>query len=289
LTTHNCSQSQSGAPRPRKLRADATATKTETGDIVAGRRRQTIDMTLLPTLTLVASTVLVAASQSSAFAPASPTATTSSRVPRRPPFLAGCVEKKRASDRRTTAATQLHLFGNLFGNEVEENQYLGQGELAWFHHELSPGDDPKVKFDSLSIMISEWAKLLADEKGRAGLTTPVTVVALDPSTTEGEGLADVSGVQLLFRKGAAGGRSAYDDKDNDDDDGDGYNQKKKDDDAVKEGGVEVIVSRSSSGDLEVVASRCEIEEGTMVKEMSERTIVDSLTKAVGAWKREQAS
>ena len=64
-----------------------------------------------------------------------------------------------------------------------------------------------------------------------------------------------------------------------------------DDDAdiAKEGGVQVRVERLSGGDLRVIASRCEVEEGTMTKEMSEGVIIDSLRKAVTAWRKEQAS
>ena len=56
-----------------------------------------------------------------------------------------------------------------------------------------------------------------------------------------------------------------------------------------EGGVQVRVERLSGGDLRVIASRCEVEEGTMTKEMSEGVIIDSLRKAVTAWRKEQAS
>ena len=104
-----------------------------------------------------------------------------------------------------------------------------------------------------------------------------------------------SGVQLLFKKGKTGGGSAYRDKDdermhgkNEREDG---RKKDDDDDAdiAKEGGVQVRVERLSGGDLRVIASRCEVEEGTMTKEMSEGVIIDSLRKAVTAWRKEQAS
>jgi hypothetical protein len=58
---------------------------------------------------------------------------------------------------------------------------------------------------------------------------------------------------------------------------------------IKEGGVEVRVDQLVGGDLQVVASRCEVEEGTLIKEMSEQAIMDSLRKAVAAWKKEQGS
>eukprot|EP00984_Skeletonema_dohrnii_P006460 scaffold2309_cov71-Skeletonema_dohrnii-CCMP3373.AAC.2 len=109
-----------------------------------------------------------------------------------------------------------------------------------------------------------------------GLTTAVDVVELPKSD-------DSAGVQFLFKKGK-GGRSAYSDKDDKNDDGD---KKKQKDDSIKEGGVQVMINKLSDGDLEVIASRCEIEEGTMIKEMSEQTIIDSLGQAMKAWKNEQ--
>lgn len=109
-----------------------------------------------------------------------------------------------------------------------------------------------------------------------GLTTPVDVVKLP--TTENS-----AGVQLLFKKGV-GGRSAYNDKDDEDDD----DKKKEKEDSIKEGGVQVRIEKLSDGnDLEVIASRCEIEEGTMIKEMSEQTIIESLRQAMQAWRKEQ--
>lgn len=180
--------------------------------------------------------------------------------------------------------TNLHLFRNIVNDDnpaVQEG--LQEKELARFSNLLagsSGGEfDNKidVKFDSLSMMISSWSKMFSDHKSM-GLTTPVDVVEL-PTTD------DSAGVQLLFKKGF-GGRSAYYDKDDDDDGGD--NKKKKKEDSIKEGGVQVRIEKLSSGnDLEVIASRCDIEDGTMIKEMSEQTIIDSLRKTMQAWKKEQ--
>lgn len=191
-----------------------------------------------------------------------------------------CHPSRRASASKTT----LGLFGNIFGTEeAEEDQKdLREGELARFSYELPADVKPEVKFDSLSIMISEWSKLFTDEEKKTGLTTPVAVVDLTPQTVEGDA-NNYSGVQLLFQKKKTG----YADKDENK-----YKEQGKEKDkeeAVKEGGVEVRVEQSSGGDLSVTASRCEIEEGTMVKEMSEQTIVDSLRKAIVAWKKEQLS
>ncbi|KAL7447660.1 hypothetical protein ACHAXS_000047 [Conticribra weissflogii] len=125
-----------------------------------------------------------------------------------------------------------------------------------------------------------------------GLTTPVTVVPLVKlsfdvgDVVEGfPAVTELSGVQLLFKKPKVGGRSAYKDKDEDEDHADGEIAEE----SIKEGGVEVQVKKLSNGELQVSAKRCEIEEGTMIKEMSEQTILDSLRDAIRAWKKEQKS
>jgi hypothetical protein len=185
-----------------------------------------------------------------------------------------------APSRTRSGITRLDLFGNLFGNDQvdEDREGLSEGDLARFSHLVPSDANLDTKFDSLSIMISEWGKLFDPEgenggKG-TGLTTPVSVVML-PRTDSS------SGVRLLFRRTKTG----YKDKD-EKKDGDGTKSKE---DATSEGGVEVIVTRDDDEDAEltVLARRCEIEEGTMIKEMSEQTIVDSLRKAMAAWKKEQ--
>jgi hypothetical protein len=221
----------------------------------------------------------------------------------------------------TTTTTSLRLFGNVFGRDgtvaAEEGGVVREGELARFAFPATAGSHPippavDLEFDSLSIMIGEWSKLfVADEHGVkkvTGLTTPVTVVDLAANAEEKEDekeeeneeeeeedgdVVKFSGVQLLFKKGKTGGRSAYRDKD--DERMHGKNEReegRKDDDnadAANEGGVQVRVERLSGGDLRVIASRCAVEEGTMTKEMSEGVIIDSLRKAIAAWRKEQAS
>ena len=172
-------------------------------------------------------------------------------------------------------STKLNLFGNLFGNDVAD---LENKELARFSNLLVSSDkNIDVKFDSLSIMISSWSKMFAGDHKKMGLTTAVDVVELPKSD-------DCAGVQFLFKKGT-GGRSAYSDKD--DKDGNDDDKKKQKEETIKEGGVQVMINKLSDRDLEVVATRCEVEEGTMIKEMSEQTIIDSLGQVMQAWKKEQ--
>jgi hypothetical protein len=161
--------------------------------------------------------------------------------------------------------TKLHIFGFGGGDKTDDN------ELARFSNLLVGGSNIDAKMDSLSIMISTWSKLFLDHKSM-GLTTAVDVVEL-PKTI------DSAGVQLLFKKGV-GGRSAYNDKDEEE-----KGEKKKD--SIREGGVQVMVNKLTGENLEVVATRCEMEEGTMIKEMSEQAIIESLGKAMQAWKNEQ--
>ena len=196
----------------------------------------------------------------------------------------------------TTSTTQLHLFGNLFS--TEEKEELLENELARFSHLVSSNENPTTKFDSLSNMISSWSKVFFtdDGKKKTGLTTPVTLVELEPPSRieeeeggsdddDGEIVTNYSGVQLLFKKGTTGGRAAYQDKDDEKNNKEGD---KKKEDTTKEGGVEVRVEQLSNGDLQVIAKRCDFDEDTMIKEMSELTIIDSLKQAMVAWKKEQS-
>ncbi len=190
-------------------------------------------------------------------------------------FKIGVHERKAVSTSEhnifSTCSTKLNLFGNLFGNDVADD--VENKELAQFSNLLVRKDmNIDVKFDSLSIMISSWSKMFSDHKSM-GLTTAVDVVELPKSD-------DCAGVQFLFKKGT-GGRAYSDKDDKEDNDGD------KKEEAISEGGVQVMINKLSDGDLQVIAKRCEIEEGTMIKEMSEQTIIDSLGQVMQAWKKEQ--
>jgi hypothetical protein len=221
----------------------------------------------------------------------------------------------------STHHTNLNLFG--FGKEdkVDEEELQGVNELARFSYELSSSDIAETKYDSLSNMISSWSKVFFtdDGKKKSGLTTPVTLVEIgsksdaDKALVKAEEAAaidahDVSdpgmegaameravvmaadmydgisitkhtGVKLLFKKVNTGYKDKDDEKNKD--------EKKKKEKVKKEGGVEIRISQLSDGNLQVVASRCDLDEDTMIKEMSEQAIIDSLRKAWGAWKKEQ--
>ena len=52
-----------------------------------------------------------------------------------------------------------------------------------------------------------------------------------------------------------------------------------------EGGVEIRVEKLSNGEFQLTARRCDTDEDTMVKEMSEQAIVSELKQAFDAWKK----
>merc|ERR1712194_715218 len=59
--------------------------------------------------------------------------------------------------------------------------------------------------------------------------------------------------------------------------------------ARKEGGVEVLVEKTTDGAVRVRARRCNMDGKTIVKEMSEEVIVRSLKKALEVWEKAWAA
>lgn len=128
------------------------------------------------------------------------------------------------------------------------------------------------KYDALADYIVQWSKLLQNS---GDLTTPVTVVTSD--ATPSGNVDKVSGVKILFLKTKTGG--AYKSKEEERAIEEGEEEEKPEKD-VKEGGVEVLVEQLTDGSVQVRAKRCEVEEDTIIKEMSEETITADLSKAV---------
>lgn len=168
-----------------------------------------------------------------------------------------------------TPIHSLHLFG--FG---EGNPKKGNGDELVTIRNVSV--EPSI--DSLSDYLMKWSKLF--ESGGMGLTTPVKVSPLLDN--------DNKGVQILFQATKTG--SAYISKkdeqqmeEEDGDDGDAGPDTPK-----KEGGVDIIlIPTSDDGVVEIRAQRCEIEKGTIIKEMSEETIVRELNKAIKIWEKQR--
>ena len=187
---------------------------------------------------------------------------------------------------RRTEITSLSLLG--FEIAAKDGlKGLQEGELAKFQYIVPAKDKAHVKFDSLSTMINQWSELFADGKVM-GLTTDVKVSQL-PARGDSDAASSSSGVKLVFKKrnAAYSRKAAYSDADAAKDDDKSDEPRKKKDKTVREGGVQVVVTLLESDELQVTASRCDIDEGTIVKEMSEETIIDSLRKAIAAWKKEQ--
>ena len=93
-----------------------------------------------------------------------------------------------------------------------------------------------------------------------------------------------SGIKFTFKPP----KNAFEDKKDTDDGDEGDKKKKKE---TSPGGVQVIAQKIASGGGEVevrlLASRCDIDDGTIIKEMSEQCIVDDLRKAVKIWRDER--
>jgi hypothetical protein len=135
-----------------------------------------------------------------------------------------------------------------------------------------------------------------------GLTTPAIVRPSRRPPSSFDGVVDRSGVRVLFRTTNTGDRykSAREERMDEWARGGGGTTASKDSSSSspssparptatsmakerKEGGVEVLVERTAAGSVRVRACRCNVDDKTVVKEMSEEIIVGSLKKALGAW------
>jgi len=147
-----------------------------------------------------------------------------------------------------------------------------------------------VRFESLSNYITQkWIRLFED--GTISLTTPVLV-------TKGDASADASAAQckLVFKKIDTGYKSNAEEKATG-----GYTapattnmkpnpEKKKKE--PKQGGIEILVEQENTKEqpsLRVTARRCDVDEKTIVKEMSEKIVVSELQKAIEIWTKERAT
>jgi len=156
------------------------------------------------------------------------------------------------------------------------------------------------EFDALSSYLWDWASLFGSDGGggdgkdrdrggtswqRMGLSTPVEVYQSAAGQGQSEGIARSSGVRIIFRPTKSG--DAYRNKEEDsDDDWGGDVESDKEQEPKKEGGVEVTTELLADGtSVRVRAYRCEVEEGTLIKEMSEGVILKELKKAIDVWRR----
>jgi hypothetical protein len=147
-------------------------------------------------------------------------------------------------------------------------------------------------YDSSSS--SSSSTTTATKKG-TGLTTPVIVRPSRQQPSIYDGVTTRSGVRILFRPTNTGDRyksaseERMDEKTRSSGSGGAAAAKRGGATVLpmskerKEGGVEVLVERTISDTLRVRARRCNMDDKTIVKEMSEDVIISSLKKAMDAW------
>lgn len=205
--------------------------------------------------------------------------------------------------KRIGSTTSLYgFFGGMFGGNTDKMSKSTERDAVLATYTIVAGGKSNNENDIIQkerslidYLTVKWIKLF--ENGTIKLTTPVDFVTTKVWEPE-EGIESVGGVQLLFRKRVVPSSSkGYDNNENDEggagrtnDDDNGSNQKKKKDEK-KEGGIEILVERlagSTKGQqqLRVRARRCEVEDGTIIKEMSEETIINELNQAIDAWRKE---
>jgi hypothetical protein len=205
----------------------------------------------------------------------------------------------------------LSVIGAATANKEEEESIMSEEEWEdWFLRLSGPelwrreglldssiDTDAEVerKFESLAGYVDEWSNLFKNGAKGTGVTTPVNVVRSKLNNDGNDPLAIQSkfGVRLEFKQTNTG--SAYKSKSEEREmerpgspstsssSGPVYNKNKK------EGGVEAIVELiedvNGKKDLRVRARRCNMGDFTVLKEMSEESIVKNLGKAVDLWKK----
>jgi len=149
--------------------------------------------------------------------------------------------------------------------------------------------DPK--FEQLAEYVQGWSTQYEGDRKGTGLTTPVLVRrSRKPSASEIDGVAARQGIRILFQSTNTGDRykSASEEKaDEKERSGGGTTTRASPTKLVgkpsKEGGVEVLIEKTTGGTIRVRARRCNMGDKTIVKEMSEEVIVKNLKRAVTAW------
>ena len=215
----------------------------------------------------------------------------------------------------TTKTVSLQgFFGGMFGGGDddakgdEKDAVLVTYDIEQFDGNANDNaNDIDVKFESLSDYITnKWAMLFVT--GTIPLTTPVRLSKNPATSTKSSSsnatdrddgdktVEDVAGCRLIFQKVDTGYKSSKeeDNATGGGDDGTGTGTTTSvDRKETKQGGVEIVVEKISSSLvtprslLRVRARRCEIDDDTMIKEMSEDIIVEELRKAIDVWKKER--
>lgn len=175
-------------------------------------------------------------------------------------------------------SSRLFFFGNKEADTKEK-------ELAFFPKLATSNTD--VKFESLVGFITTWSQKFEDDRKGMGLSTPVKIKASLEELGESDGnIVEEGGVQILFKATKTG--DTYKNKKEEDAEEEGAREakKKKKKGPPKEGGVEIRVEKLANGEVQLRARRCEVDEDTTIKEMSEEAILSELKAAVDAWKKQ---
>lgn len=205
------------------------------------------------------------------------------------------------ASRRTTRVNFNQRTHQNFPRVTSENNFLLKGFLDGLFGDSSNSEDGllasydinvdtkdvDIRFESLSDYITnKWINLF--ESGEIKLTTPVKLlkgencIDQDDSSRSGNTVRS-SRCRLVFQKVDSGYESDEEEEEAAD------SESKSPDEEPKQGGVEIEVQMISENDdaksLRVEARRCEIDENTMIKEMSEEKIVKELQKAIDVWKK----
>jgi hypothetical protein len=193
-------------------------------------------------------------------------------------------------DKTSTTTALFGLLGDIFGSGTGTSSKTDKDAvLAEYNIDVQSSSSSSlsldVQYDSLvDYITNEWTGLF--NSGTITLTTPVQVVR---PVDGAAGRSNSSSVKFVFRKST----SNYKKWEDDNDDGNDNKQKQKDkdnkkqDDEVSEGAVMVSVEKIGSSILRVRAIRADIDDDTIIKEMSEEKIIQELQVAVDVWKKQQ--
>lgn len=189
----------------------------------------------------------------------------------------------------------------IVGSHVDDVVAVGSGKAK----EVEPAD-VDTKFEQLSQYIQLWATKSYGESEdskkstTSGLTTPVIVrpssrgSISNPASLELDGVLSRNGVRILFQMTNTGDRYKSASEEREDETmrssgGGGGGATKKASPTIivgkarKEGGIEILIEKTLDNTVRVRARRCNMDDKTIVKEMSESAIVKSLMKALESW------
>jgi hypothetical protein len=143
--------------------------------------------------------------------------------------------------------------------------------------------------DQLHEYLGEWALMM--ESGKKKLATPIRVApsSIQPANLAREGVKERAGVRLLFLPTNTG--SAYMSKAEERAREEQSGTKSSSTSSRKrrtkpEGGVEVLVEVTKDDTLRVRAKRCNMADDTVLKEISEETILKRLKESLDVWSKD---